>query len=318
MYGAAEWQALRRTVTDPDLLNHESKDHRLTYDLYPIYEFPIIDTPDWKGLAPDPMNYNGFLIMGVYNKSNNEGFGRVVSFEEISYLKLLWHYGFELFPFWKGQPARRRFRGYLFPITKGPGETITVGKQLAMLPKPDNAHPELDTAYVTGSTSMKVVFNEPVTKESAEDTANYHVSRGMNVLSASLQADQKTVLLTTTPLLNNTNFKLSVYNIMDLSQNTADYLWTYTPTSATYIGRHPGLKTPALAVSPNPVQQGGKVTFALPQPDATNLGVCDIRGISVGAISKTGKGFCWDTRAVPEGIYYYRMGNSIGKLMVIE
>jgi hypothetical protein len=129
IYGAEEWQAVRKKNTDPDLLNHSNEHHRLTYDLYPVYPHPLTDVPDWKGFAPAPMNYNGYLIFGVYNRENGVGFGRLMPFEVANCVKLLWNKGFEIFPYWKGH--KRRFTGYLFTVTGGPDEIITLGKSIA-------------------------------------------------------------------------------------------------------------------------------------------------------------------------------------------
>lgn len=125
MYGAEEWQELRKSNRDARLINHQNEHHRLTYDLYPTYPFPIIDTPDWKGFAPVPLNYDGNLIVGVYNSENGIGYGRVMPFDVVSYLKLL-DDGFEFFPFWKIPSEKRTFpfTGHLFLIDGGGREEI--------------------------------------------------------------------------------------------------------------------------------------------------------------------------------------------------
>ena len=137
VYGAEEWYTLRKTVTDPEITNHENEHHRLVDELYPRYPNPFIDTADWKGLTPAPLNYNGWMIMGVYNKETGLGYGRVVSYEEISYMKFLWGHGFEFFPFWRGYPdTRRPFTTYFFPVTKGGEEVISLGKAITALDHP--------------------------------------------------------------------------------------------------------------------------------------------------------------------------------------
>jgi len=125
MYGAEEWQELRKSNRDARLINHQNEHHRLTYDLYPTYPYPIIDTPDWKGFAPVPLNYDGNLIVGVYNSENGTGYGRVMPFHVVNYLKLL-DDGFEFFPFWKIPSEKRTFpfTGYLFLVDGGGSEEI--------------------------------------------------------------------------------------------------------------------------------------------------------------------------------------------------
>jgi hypothetical protein len=137
VYGAEEWFAQRKAVTDPELTNHENEHHRLVYELYPRYPNPFIDTPDWKGHAPTPLNHNGWMIMGVYNEESGIGYGRVVPFEEISYMKFLWGHGFEFFPFWRNSPSPRRpFTTYFFPVTKGAKEVISLGKAITAFEHP--------------------------------------------------------------------------------------------------------------------------------------------------------------------------------------
>ena len=90
-----------------------------------LFQFPIIDTPDWKGFAPVPLNYDGNLIVGVYNSENGTGYGRVMPFDVVNYLKLL-DDGFEFFPFWKIPSEKRTFpfTGYLFLVDGGGSEEI--------------------------------------------------------------------------------------------------------------------------------------------------------------------------------------------------
>ncbi|MFC1712345.1 hypothetical protein ACFL6S_01685 [Candidatus Poribacteria bacterium] len=137
VYGAEEWLELRRTVTDPEITNHENEHHRLVDELYPVYPNPFIDTPDWKGLAPAPLNYNGWMIMGIYNEESGIGYGRVVPYAEISYMKFLWGHGFEFFPFWRNSPSPKLpFTTYFFPVTEGAEEIISRGKAIAGLDHP--------------------------------------------------------------------------------------------------------------------------------------------------------------------------------------
>ncbi|MFC1558285.1 hypothetical protein ACFL40_02920 [candidate division KSB1 bacterium] len=125
MHGAEEWQLMRKTNRDSSLINHENEHHRLTHDLYPMYPFPILDTPDWDGFAPTPLNYKGNFIIGVYNRENGIGYGRVMPYDVVNYLKLL-DDGFEFFPFWRLPEDQRKFpfTGYLFLVDGGGASEI--------------------------------------------------------------------------------------------------------------------------------------------------------------------------------------------------
>jgi len=126
IYGAEEWQRLRRSVSDSALRNHENVHHRLTDELFPIYPRPLIDR-GWSD--ENPMSYKGWYIMGVYNEENGRGYGRVFPVTDVPYIKLLWNKGFELFPFWR-QPERRPCVMYLFAVDRGAEQILSLGKEL--------------------------------------------------------------------------------------------------------------------------------------------------------------------------------------------
>ena len=133
MHGAEEWQEMRKANRDSTIINHENEHHRLTYDLYPEYPFPILDTPDWNGFEPTPLNYKGNFIVGVYNSENGIGYGRVMPCDVITYLKLL-DDGFEFFPFWRLPADQRKFpfTGYLFLVDSGgSNEILDTGRKIS-------------------------------------------------------------------------------------------------------------------------------------------------------------------------------------------
>ena len=131
IYGAEEWQKMRQEMlADPAFKNDTNEHHQLTADLYPEYPHPLLG--DW-GVAGEnnPMNYNGWYILGVYNPENGQGYGRVIPVDAIDHLKLLWGKGFEQFPFWFQKKADQTFTEYLFVVTMGAREIISLGKKIA-------------------------------------------------------------------------------------------------------------------------------------------------------------------------------------------
>lgn len=125
IYGAEEWQTVRREIDNPELRDHRNEHHQLTDDLFPIYPNPLID----KGWGPTPMDYKGWYALGVYNPENGGGFGRVVPADVMTYMKLLWGRGLEFFPYWRGQ--WRPYTAYLFAVDGGREEILTLGKSIA-------------------------------------------------------------------------------------------------------------------------------------------------------------------------------------------
>ena len=80
------------------------------------------------------LNYNGHFVIGVYNPVNGRGFGRTLPVADIGIIKLLLatgeRRGMEWFPhpfFIEHDP----FVGYLYFVTGGESELLTLGRQLA-------------------------------------------------------------------------------------------------------------------------------------------------------------------------------------------
>lgn len=82
---------------------------------------------------PGPLDYHGWFIMGVYNPANGIGYGQVVPVEAVDVIKLLKFerdgMGFELFPYF--HRPHQPFRGYLYAVTGGAQEIISLGQRLA-------------------------------------------------------------------------------------------------------------------------------------------------------------------------------------------
>lgn len=85
----------------------------------------------------------------------------------------------------------------------------------------DTAPPEL-SQVLAPQTSRRIlaIFSEPVTTASANNVANYAVSGGLGITAASLDSDLRTVALTTsTDMMVNTSYILTVNNVQDLRGN---------------------------------------------------------------------------------------------------
>ena len=81
-----------------------------------------------------------------------------------------------------------------------------------------DAPPAIVSATAHGDPSkIVVVFTKPVEQSSAETPANYAVDRGIKVEKASRASDLRTVTLTTSPLLENVAYALTVQGIRDCS-----------------------------------------------------------------------------------------------------
>jgi len=119
-YGHSGWGRDYITHTNPSY-------HGSYYNRYP---------PDGVNDPADggSLNYNDHFIVGVYNSANGRGFARAMPVAATHVLKLLLEpnirRGLELFPypFYIPHPS---FTGYLYVVTDGESEILSVGKILA-------------------------------------------------------------------------------------------------------------------------------------------------------------------------------------------
>ncbi|MCF6264862.1 MAG: hypothetical protein L3J24_14920 [Xanthomonadales bacterium] len=81
----------------------------------------------------------------------------------------------------------------------------------------DTLPPVISSALAGDATSIDIVFNEAITLASAQIVANYQISAGIQVESAVLNANNKTVHLQTDTLAPDTVYTLAVSSIQDAS-----------------------------------------------------------------------------------------------------
>ncbi|NNE76038.1 MAG: PKD domain-containing protein, partial [Pricia sp.] len=81
----------------------------------------------------------------------------------------------------------------------------------------DNSPPLVNTVKATSNSQVTVFFSEYVSQATAETAANYTVDNGVNVISAELQSDNRTVILTTSSLSSGVDYTLTVSNVQNIS-----------------------------------------------------------------------------------------------------
>ncbi|MEN8158972.1 MAG: metallophosphoesterase [Myxococcota bacterium] len=89
-----------------------------------------------------------------------------------------------------------------------------VADHWTLLKAPDETPPSLLAVEALGTTQVEATFSEPLEQTSAETVANYSVGFLDSVLAASLQADSRTVRLTTTRLAPG-DYNLAVVDVED-------------------------------------------------------------------------------------------------------
>ncbi|MCA9732818.1 MAG: T9SS type A sorting domain-containing protein [Deferribacteres bacterium] len=83
----------------------------------------------------------------------------------------------------------------------------------------DTIAPEIDNVASVGSDqTVYVHFNEKVSVFSAETISNYAIDNGVTIMDAKITADRSAVILTTSPLLEDVAYTITVSNIEDQAE----------------------------------------------------------------------------------------------------
>lgn len=83
----------------------------------------------------------------------------------------------------------------------------------------DTTPPNLLSAAVINSTTIALLFSEPLETTSAQTKTNYSINNGIVVNSAVLSVDKKAVTLNTTQHTTNQNYTVTASNVKDLAGN---------------------------------------------------------------------------------------------------
>lgn len=111
--------------------------------------------------------------------------------------------------------------GYTYRVSAVNGEGIEGAKsgEASATTGSDQEAPKIHSVAALSGTSVKVVFDEPVTRASAEQSGNYEINGGINVTAASLDSDNQSLTLTTSALALGSTYMLTVSDITDRSPN---------------------------------------------------------------------------------------------------
>ncbi|MRH99183.1 carbohydrate-binding protein [Kriegella sp. EG-1] len=81
----------------------------------------------------------------------------------------------------------------------------------------DNSPPEVIELISNNSSSTTIKFSEDVSKSTAEQTTNYSINNSISVSSAVLQSDNRTMILTHSPIKTDVNYEISISNVQNLA-----------------------------------------------------------------------------------------------------
>jgi len=143
----------------------------------------------------------------------------------------------------------------------------------------DTGQPGLETVTPTSNTAVTITFTEKVDRGSAESVGNYTLDNGLTVTAATLQADGKTVVLTTSPQSVGSVYKLTASNVKDEAGNVLT-----TDRNTSYFGGMPADTTaPTLTTAVARTNTSVTVEFneAMDKGSLTNPANYQIQGLSV-------------------------------------
>lgn len=84
----------------------------------------------------------------------------------------------------------------------------------------DETPPTISSVSSSGNPNfVRIVFNENMDQITTETSTNYSIDQGISVISASLDTDQKTVVLFTSDLSGGVTYTLTVNNVEDVNEN---------------------------------------------------------------------------------------------------
>ena len=163
----------------------------------------------------------------------------------------------------------------------------------------DSFAPLIVAADADNDTVVSVLFSEPMDQASAQAVVNYAIT-GLTITQATLQADQRTVELTTTPMTSGMTYTLTVNNTEDLAGN---------PISANTQKQFTFLEMTTLVfqngVTPTASYMGARDTYLSEQQPDTNTG--SNVDLLVDGDDPGGSGLdkaslmAWDVSSIPAG-----------------
>ena len=142
----------------------------------------------------------------------------------------------------------------------------------------DETKPTITSVELVGSDHIQIDFSEPVEQNSAKTLGNYQVSNGITISSASLTADFRSVILTTSEHTPGSDYTISISNVKDAASNVMN------PASLSYTAPSTNAEAPRLiavqAVNQNVVEV--QFSEAVSQATAQNTNNYSIQtGITV-------------------------------------
>ena len=95
-----------------------------------------------------------------------------------------------------------------------PGKSV-LSSNAVLTVLPDTLPPTLVRVYNVGTTNVNVIFSKPIDPATGTNRLNYSFTNGIAVSAGSLGLDNRTIVLTVSPLVIGTNYTVFVSNVRD-------------------------------------------------------------------------------------------------------
>ncbi len=110
---------------------------------------------------------------------------------------------------------------YTYEVSATNGAGLESGRSIAVsaTTMADTTPPTITSVNAISNISVRIIFNEPLNRTVAQTMSNYQINDSIIISSASLGADNVTVTLTTSAMVNGTTYLLTVQNVRDVAGN---------------------------------------------------------------------------------------------------
>ncbi len=178
----------------------------------------------------------------------------------------------------------------------------------------DTDGPVVESAEPVISTNIKVMFNEEVDKETAEDITNYVINNSVIIESASQHALNKAQVNLTVSEMSYGDFMMTVASIKDLSGN----VMTEQLVEFSYVGVDELFVNGEVSIYPNPVDNQLNIEFAAKDNLDLSINLTDISGRviiqnSYSATAGTNK-YQLNLSDISRGVYFLSITENSGSL----
>ena len=166
-----------------------------------------------------------------------------------------------------------------------------------ILKVPDNAPPVILATEAIDSKNISILFSKSLDLESSEMTSNYSINNGVNVTRVKLARNRKTVYLSTSHLIEDVNYTLTVNKVFDRSGNAID-----SETKTTFKFNSLMNKSFQDGVEPSPNYMGTRDTYiSESEPDIIfgDVKVLEVLGDKKGKGINKSSLIYWDISEIP-------------------